>query len=431
MHCQRTNVDKGYAARKTSQSRMKYPASRVSLVLPVLALLTGSLVSAGKARAAEDLTVSVLGVEATDGAPDQVATALTDALRQRISSSPGMRLVQGRDLVEVKLVFSCSDEAPPCMTDAAKSMGSSRMIFGSVRKMGTDSFLVALKMLDAERGVIDAWTSEAITRAQSSGPALRAFVHKWVITLTHQPQTGKVHLQGGVVGASVELDGVAAGVIAKDGLTLDGVSPGKHEVLVSKPGYDPVRKALSVESGATEQLSIRMTATKETLVPTRPEPEAPIAQEPEPQAPSNEVTGRGGLRATAWALSLSGVVAAALGVRYSLLVRDTNSKLDPYRRFDCPGTTTRACDASGKQVGELDAAEQAWVKDTWDKGESYATWQYVWYGAAGALLATSVYFFYAGYADEPPRQSANARRSWQLAPAVGPGTVAASASLRF
>jgi hypothetical protein len=394
-------------------------------MIPVLALLTGSLVSGGQAQAAGDVTVAVLGIEAADGAPDQLAASLTETLRQRVSASPGLRLVQGRDLVEVKLVFSCSDEAPPCMTDAAKSMGSTKMIFGSARKMGADSFLVALKLLDADRGVVESWTSEAITKAQSSGANLRALVQKWVATLTNQTQAGTIRLQGGVVGASVELDGMAAGVIGKDGLTMAGVAPGKHELLITKSGHEPVRKSITLDSGATEQVSLRMSTIKETLVPTRADEEA--APDQEQSAPSS----RTGLRATAWALSLTGVVAAAIGVRYSLLVVDTNSKLDPYRRFNCPGTTSPTCDASGNTVPALDAKEQAWVADTKSKGESFVTWQYVWYGAAGALLATSAYFFYAGYADETPSQTADARSSWQLTPVVGPGTVAASAAFRF
>lgn len=404
---------------------MKYPFSRVSLLLPVLALLAGSLVGEGQTLAAGDVTVSVLGIEAADGAPDQLAAALTDAIRQRVSASPGLRLVQGRDLVEVKLVFSCSDEAPPCMTDAAKSMGSTKMIFGSARKMGADSFLVALKLLDADRGVVETWTSEAITKAQSSGPNLRALVQKWVATLTNQTQAGTIRLQGGVVGAAVELDGMAAGVLGKDGLVMAGVAPGKHEVSISKAGYEPVRKSISLDSGATEQIAIRMSTTKETLITTKAEPEVPAQDQP--AAPSS----RSGLRATAWALSLTGVVAAAIGVRYSLLVVDTNNKLDPYRRFDCPGTTSPTCNSSGKQVGALQPQEQAWVVDTKSKGESFVTWQYVWYGAAGALLATSAYFFYAGYSDETPSQTADARRSWVIAPVIGPGTVAATAALRF
>jgi hypothetical protein len=391
-------------------------------MLPVLAWLTGSLVGEGQTRAASDATVSVLGIEAADGTPDEVTAALTDAIRERISASPGFRLVQGRDLVEVKLVFSCSDEAPSCMTDAAKNMGAAKMIFGNARKAGTDSFLVVIKLLSVDRGAVESWTSETITKSQSRGPALRALVQKWVATLTGQAQAGTIRLQGGVVGADVELDGMAAGVLGRDGLIMAGVAPGRHEVLITKAGHEPVRKTITVGSGATEQVAIRMSTTKETLVPTRTVADS----SPEEPAPSN----RTGLRATAWALSLTGVVAATIGVRYSLLVKDTNDKLDPYRRFDCPGTTNPICDSKGNPK-PLDAREQAWVADTKSKGESFATWQYVWYGTAGALLATSIYFFYAGYADETPHQSADARRSWLLAPVVGPGTVAATAALRF
>jgi hypothetical protein len=101
------------------------------------------------------VTLSVLGLEPAAGAPEAVATAVTEALRQRVTSSTGYRLVPGKDLVEVKLVFSCPDEAPPCMTQAAQSIGSAKIIFGNVQPVGTDAFIVTLKLLDAER----AWSS--------------------------------------------------------------------------------------------------------------------------------------------------------------------------------------------------------------------------------------------------------------------------------
>ena len=74
-------------------------------------LAPGRSRSPASARAA-DSTIAVLGIEAADGAPESVAVALTDALRQRASAERGTRLVPGKDLIEVKLIFSCPDEAP-------------------------------------------------------------------------------------------------------------------------------------------------------------------------------------------------------------------------------------------------------------------------------------------------------------------------------
>src|SRR3954454_21508382 len=67
-------------------------------VLPA-AVVGAMVLSAGaKTAAAADVAVAVLGVEASEGAPDPLANGITDALRQRVSGTKGFRLVPGRDL---------------------------------------------------------------------------------------------------------------------------------------------------------------------------------------------------------------------------------------------------------------------------------------------------------------------------------------------
>jgi hypothetical protein len=71
----------------------------VSLLLVVVASFV-TLVAPGRAAAeGGDAAVAVLGFEALDGAPDNVATEITDALRQRVAATKGYQLVQGKDLV--------------------------------------------------------------------------------------------------------------------------------------------------------------------------------------------------------------------------------------------------------------------------------------------------------------------------------------------
>src|SRR5450759_4474523 len=105
-------------------------ALRGSVVLS-LGLFAGMLGASRQARA--EVTISGLGLEPAAGAPETAATSITEAIRQRVTSTSGYRLVQGRDLVEVKLVFSCPDEAPPCMTQAAQSIGAAKIIFGNLQ----------------------------------------------------------------------------------------------------------------------------------------------------------------------------------------------------------------------------------------------------------------------------------------------------------
>ena len=80
---------------------MKNPRARAFFLIAGLVATAAFFVSSGQALAGDNLTVSVLGIETSDGVPDSVAVGVTDALRQRMSTTSGYRLVQGRDLVEV------------------------------------------------------------------------------------------------------------------------------------------------------------------------------------------------------------------------------------------------------------------------------------------------------------------------------------------
>src|SRR5258708_8012017 len=78
------------------------------------------LMLASTASAAPDVSVAVLGLEPVD-VPEPLAQALTDALRQRAASTGGVRMVQGKDLIEVKMVFGCDGELPARMAQPGKT----------------------------------------------------------------------------------------------------------------------------------------------------------------------------------------------------------------------------------------------------------------------------------------------------------------------
>src|SRR5215467_15778701 len=92
--------------------------------------------SLGAAQLAQaQTTVAVLGLEPQDGA-EALAKELTESLRQRTAAMRGFQLAGQKDLVEIKLVFGCVDEAPSCMAAAGKTLGAHKMLFGTVKKAG-------------------------------------------------------------------------------------------------------------------------------------------------------------------------------------------------------------------------------------------------------------------------------------------------------
>jgi hypothetical protein len=205
-----------------------------------------------------DSTITVLGIEAAAGAPEAVATAITDALRQRAASSQGFQLVQGRDLVEVKLIYSCTDEAPTCMTQAAQAIGATKLVFGNVQPVGTEAYLVTLKLLDTGKGVVESWVSEQIAKDQTNRTLLRSPAQKWFATLTGQALPGTVKITGGVVGGLVTLDSLQSGALGADGLTMAGIAPGPHKLVITKPGYAPFEREFDLASGGYVPIVVRM-----------------------------------------------------------------------------------------------------------------------------------------------------------------------------
>jgi hypothetical protein len=400
--------------------------------------------SSGRVLAGDSVTVAVLGLEANEGVPDSVAVGVTDALRQRMSMLSGYRLVQGRDLVEVKLVFSCPDEAPACMAQAAKSLGASRLIFGEVKSAGPDAYSITLKLFDAEKEVIESWTADQLGRAHSSGAALLAPVQKWIATLTGQSLPGTLHLQGGVVGALVTIDGVAAGVMGSGGLTITNVAAARHEITVNKPGYSPARKSVTLSSGETRDVAIELAAAAPAPGET-PSAETPVA-EPAATGPtepteavkeeptSTESDGsRVGFKVATWIALPLGLAGIGVGIYYSYLVYHANSMLDGDRRFPCTNSPTGWCDGSGTPKPPItDPGTIAWIQNTKSLGDKYQTYQWIWYGAGTALLATSAVFFYLGYLSHTSGVTADARgSSWQLAPVFLPNGAGALAFTTF
>ena len=63
----------------------------------------------------------------------------------------------------MKLVFACPDAAPACMSQAGKSLGADKLIFGNVKRAGND-FQVTLKLLDVSRAVVESFTAETVPK---------------------------------------------------------------------------------------------------------------------------------------------------------------------------------------------------------------------------------------------------------------------------
>jgi hypothetical protein len=177
------------------------------------------------------------------------------------------------------------------------------------------------------------------------------------------------------------------------------------------------------------------TPTAETPAAEPAATSPPESAETVPREPSGSGAGEGptGAKVAAWASLAVGVAGMVVGGVYSYYVSDANSKLDPYRRFDCAASPRFGCDRNGKPAtGPLPDSYPPWMTQTQELANKYETYQWIGYGVGAAMLATSAVFFYYGYLSGASGAMADARgSSLQFAPVFMRGGVSAMAFATF
>jgi hypothetical protein len=355
----------------------------------LVSLLLGPLLAATRARAADaDAPTVVLGLEALAGAPDNVAAEITDALRQRVAAAKGFQLLQGKDLVEVKLVFACPDEAPACMSAAGKSLGASKLIFGNVKMVG-DLYQVTIKMLDVNRAVVDSFTADTIPKKRADPSGLRAMAPGWMAKLTGKGG-GVIQVRSNLAGAAVSLDGTHVGTTGSSPVVINDVAPGRHEVSVEKSGYTTTKQEFMLAAG--QALPLNLTVSPVSVEVPKPEAEALSAPPPavpgEPQADEAHSLARMGF----WVAVVGTLASAGIATKFGLDINDINKKLDPYRGKDLTNDPV-----ASRTVHDLEA-----------QGNKDYVLQWVFVGLGGAFFASSAVLFYKGYlSSEGSQQSAS------------------------
>jgi hypothetical protein len=370
----------------------------------LVALPTGRAV-AGEASDSTS-TIAVLGLEALDGAPDGIASDITDALRQRVASTKGQQLVQGKDLVEVKLVFSCPDEAPPCMAQAGKSMGASKLIFGNVKRAGAD-YQVTLKLLDVGHATVESWATETIARKKAEAQAFRSLAPAWLSKLTGKGAGGTLQIRASVMGASVSLDGTRVGVTGSGPVVVPDVAPGRHEVAVEKNGYTTTKQEFTLATGQSLPLSLSLSALSADVGGTPPDETTPVLVR-RPDAGGETSSESGGSRtisrAAFWVAVVGTLTTAGLGLKFAKDVQQLNADLNPYRRLNpgqspCPATSPSPCTLKGDPGPTLTEPDFKRQKSILDQGHTAQTREIIFLSFAGAFAIAGGYFLYRGYLD--------------------------------
>jgi len=375
-------------------------------LLFVLAAFSPLRVVAAEGQAAP---TAVLGIEPLEGVPDALAAAATDALRQRIAANHDYKLLQGKDLVEVKLVFACPDEAPACLSQAGKSLDAAKLIYGNLRKAEAGDVQITLKLLDVNRAVVESFVTDTIPKQRADASALRQQAAGWLAKLSGK-ESGSISIRANFAGASVSLDGTRVGVTGSSPVVVSDIAPGRHEVAVEKSGYTTTKQEFTLAAGQSLPLTLDLSPVSvEVPRPARERGETPGHE-------AADGTDHTLSRVGFWVAVVGTLGSAAAAAKFGLDVRDVNQQLDQYRRFPCSTSATGLCNNKGQSAQPLSAAERNTVTSKTDQGNRDQTLQWVFVGVGGAFAVAGGYLLYKGYLSSDSDNSSASNHGLRIFP---------------
>jgi hypothetical protein len=421
--------------------------------------LVALLLLAGGGLARAQTTLAVLGVEPI-GVPEPLAMELTEALRQRAAATPGLRLVPGKDLIELKMIFGCERGAASCMAQAGRSLGADKLLYGTLKR-GMGGVTADLKLLDVPHVTVEKTFSETVPKRD-----LVAVAPRWFSTLVQIDARPTLTITSEPPNATVLVDDQPAG---QTPLTLRDLAPGTHSLTLSAPGRVTERRTLAVEPAGTYRLSLALepepppapvVAPPAPVVAPPPQvaPPAPIVappvQAPEPAVvappparPAETLPPAGHPGRAAKAVALAAVAAAAVAGGVAIYTWRTYRDLEDQAHKDLltlqPASPTAAeaafltrpnCSPPSSLGGS--AAAQKYKNDC-QSGQSYADATTALWVVAGALAVGGVVSFVIGdrqaaHAREKPRGTAALlKQSLRIAPVFSTQSGGLQAAFEF
>lgn len=233
-------------------------------LFPLGAFIVTLVVAAAPAMAKPK--VAVLGLEVIDdGSMDARTTLrgkqLTNYLRDQAERPAGSyQIAPGseKDLLEMKLLSNCSDEAHSCMAQIGKELNADKLIYGKIERQQSGYFL-QLKMLDTKSGKLDKTKSRVIPFTDHQTDKLVAHASALYRGLTGEPELGVIVLKvKNADKGTVYLDGEIRTSLAAGSATIRDISAGKHAIAIESDGFQRYTKEVSVSGGKSQEMSIKL-----------------------------------------------------------------------------------------------------------------------------------------------------------------------------
>jgi hypothetical protein len=383
----------------------------------------------GSPAASAQTSIALLGVDAADS-PVAFASCLAEGIKAEVRKAPGLRLVPGKDLDEIKLVFGCVEEEPDCMARVGKSLQASKLLWGALKKAGP-SFNFTIKLLDVAEARIEKFATENLKRSELAAGCAKKTLGRILSSLI-AVKKAEIKVTANVAGAQVLLNAQIVGLTNGEPVAIKDLSPGSFGIQVKKDGYKPFAQTVEIRGDE----SVELTATLEALqvTPGTPDEGTPASQ------PVTKKS-RTGWRVAFWTgAALTVGFGVAIGVTGSTVLSLQEDKEKAIKEFQqtwkvSDGKAPFQSDDACNEVTSYPNATA--VKDACDSGKSRAVLTNVFIGLTLAMAATTGFFYYKAYIaddspsagpekDEPADREHKAARAgrpavdWSLSPTLGP-----------
>jgi hypothetical protein len=414
-------------------------------VIQLLASLAALASLAGVAEAKPK--IAVLGLEVIDdGTMDAQTTStgklFTDKLRLEASrpASPYELAPNSRkDLLEMKLLSNCSDEARPCMAQIGKELGAERLMYGKIERR-KDGYHIALKLLNTGTREMERVSEVAVPFREQTPDRIGKYASLAYKKMMGQPLEGSVLVRvSNADKGTVYIDGQIKGSLAAGSAKILGVTEGARSLSVEAAGFDRHDRQIMVT--ASEELAVDVALTARGQ-------------------------GRGGggrpggtSRALFWTSATLTVASGAgwtvMGLRVIDKENDKERIIDPssnrlseaehmfknQERFRISDTKFDACGAAREALTtaeHMNSEGFAALKSACDDGKSAALITNVLIGTSVVAAAAATWFYYKGYvapkssgAERTAGKGESDKARVRVDPAIGPGLVGAGLTVEF
>jgi hypothetical protein len=244
-------------------------------LIPHIALIVTAFAGTAYAKP----KVAVLGLEVIDDGSNLAASAtlrakqLTDRLRDQAQRQAGkfeLAPNSDKDLLEMKLLSNCSDEAQTCMAEIGRELKADKLIYGKIERRN-NGYEVSLKLLDTQDGAVDKTSSHTVPFADSNPDKLRSHASRMYHLLTGEQELGTIVVRvGNATSGVVYLDGRIRTKLAGGSATIHDVSAGRHAVAIDASGFRRYSRNITVASGRSSMLDITLTGDSAAASAARP-----------------------------------------------------------------------------------------------------------------------------------------------------------------